>query len=181
MMIIATLFKKFWPELVLVIGILTAGGVAYVAIYERGAASARQACTSATDALKRTAATTLATEQAKTRALELGLQIFTDTQNAKDYQNAKTVTALSDRLRRTADSAGRLRDPNAPGCGGSGGGAAPAAASAAADRAADPAVPGGLLSAELSGLLRERLEQADRINDAYASCRAVAIRLTAVP
>lgn len=138
--------------------------------------SSQASCIAATDKLKRDAAATLAREQAKTRALELGLQAFTDAQNAKDHQNEKTVSALADRLRRATDSAGRLRDPQAPGCGGSGDSPTSAVASPAGAGAADAALPGGLLSAELSGLLFERLEQADRINDAYASCRALAVR-----
>lgn len=169
---------NIWLKLAAVAAIIAALWGAEQYVESIGAARERAACTAAIDQLKRTAAADLATEQAKTRALERGLQTFTDTQNAKDYTHEKTVTALADRLRRAADSAGRLRDPNAPGCGGSGSGTAPTDASAAGAGAADPALPGGLLSAELSGLLRERMEQADRINDAYASCRAVAVKLT---
>lgn len=179
--IILTLLKKFGGHLALAALLAGACWAAYNWAHARGATAANQACTTATDALKRAAATALATEQAKTRALERGLQAFTDAQNTKDHQNAQTVTALADRLRRTADSAGRLRDPNAPGCGGRSDSPAPTNASAASAGATDATLPGGLLSAELSGLLFERLQQADQINAAYASCRAVAVKLTTAP
>lgn len=169
-----------WLKLAAVAAIIAALWGAEQYIESIGAARERAACTAAVDKLKRTAAADLAAEQAKTRALERGLQTFTDTQNAKDYQNAQTVTNLADRLRRAADPVGRLRDPNAAGCGGSGSGTAPTDASAAADRATDPTLPGGLLSEQLSSLLVERFEQADRINDAYASCRAVAVKVMGV-
>ncbi|MDP3652409.1 MAG: hypothetical protein Q8R67_12075 [Rhodoferax sp.] len=127
---------------------------------------------------KRKAADTLASEITKTRKAEQALQDITNTQNLKDANHAKTVADLSDRLRRIAGPAGRLRDPHAgAGCGGGSSGAPGADPGAPGDRPADPAETGGLLSAELSGLLRERLREADDINAAYASCRADAYTL----
>ncbi len=145
-------------------------------IEHRGYTRAQLEAQTAIDQIKRSAANTLAAETAKTRQAEQALQAFTDFQNGKDSDHEKTVTALAARLRAVADPAGRLRDPNATGCGGGGGSTQATTASAAGAGAADAALPGGLLSAELSGLLRERLEQADRINDAYASCRALMVQ-----
>ncbi len=163
-------------KLAIVAALLSALFAAERYIEHRGYTRAWQEAQTAIDQLKRSAATTLAAETAKTRQAEQALQAFTDTQNDKDATHEKTVTALATRLRAAADPAGRLRDPHAPGCGGGGGSTPAPAASPAGAGAADAALPGGLLSAELSGLLFERLEQADRINDAYASCRAVMLR-----
>jgi len=133
----------------------------------------------ATEQLKADAATALATETAKTLQAEQALQAQTNIQNTQDANHAKTIADLSARLRAAAGSAGRLRDPYATsqttGCWAGGGSAASTTASAAGDRAADPADAGGLLSAELSGLLQRLQREADVINVAYASCRERAI------
>jgi hypothetical protein len=70
---------------------------------------------------------------------------------------------------------GRLRDPNAAGCGG--GGAKAPATPVAGPGAVDAAQAPGLLSAQLSGLLLRLQRDADSINDAYAVCRPDAINL----
>jgi len=125
------------------------------------------------------AATTLANERAKTRKVEQALQAQTDKQNTQDAHHAKTIADLSARWRAAAGPAGRLRDPyatsQAAGCGAGSGSPTSATASAAGDRAADAADAGGLLSAELSGLLQRLQREADAINLAYASCRERAI------
>lgn len=119
------------------------------------------------------AATKLADETEKTRLLERALQAARNNQELKDANNQKTVTDLSDRLRRAAGQSGRLRDPNAvAGCGPSGSGAPGAAAATPGDRPADAPQAGGLLSAELTGLLQRLQREADEINGAYDSCRA---------
>lgn len=139
----------------------------------RGYDRAKAEDQAAIEKVKREAADTLAGEIQKTRKAEQALQDITNTQNLKDANNAKAVTDLSDRLRRIAGPAGRLRDPHAgAGCGGGSSGAPCADPGASSDSPADPAEAGGLLSVELSGLLRERLREADDINDAYISCRA---------
>lgn len=134
---------------------------------------------------KRAAADSLATETAKTRSAEQALQSFKNAQELQDGVHQKTVADLSDRLRRLADShAGRLRDPHAVGaaeCGAGGGGTPGQPPTAPANRAADPAQAGGLLSAELAGLLQQLTREADDINVAYASCRADAYTVRAPP
>lgn len=72
---------------------------------------------------------------------------------------------------------GQLRDPNAAGCRGGGDSPEVKTASSADSGATDTAGTGGLLSVQLSDLLRGKLRRADEINDAYAICRADAIML----
>lgn len=123
---------------------------------------------------KTDAANTLAAETEKIRLLERALQAATHQQETQDALNQKTVADLSDRLRRAAGLGLRLRDPNATpaGCWPGGSGAQGAAAATAPDRAADAAEAGGLLSAQLTGLLQQLTREADDINAAYTSCRA---------
>lgn len=130
---------------------------------------------------KAQAAAELAAETAKTRSAERLAEEALAEQERKDATNEKQVSDLRDRLRAAAGPAGQLRDPFAPGCrGGSDSAAAPGGA-APADRRADGAEAGGLLSAELSGLLERLLSEADEINIAYSSCRAQLLRRSAGP
>jgi hypothetical protein len=138
----------------------------------RGYNRARAEYTAAITAQKAEASALLARETAKVRTAEQTLQTITDTQNIKDFENAKTLTTLSDRLRAAAGPAGRLRDPHAVRCGGSSAATPSAPAAAPGDSAANPAQADGLLSADLSRLLRDLTASADQINAAYASCRA---------
>ncbi|OGB26182.1 MAG: hypothetical protein A3I66_00585 [Burkholderiales bacterium RIFCSPLOWO2_02_FULL_57_36] len=138
----------------------------------RGYDRAKAEDLAAIEKVKREAAETLASEIQETRKAEQALQDITNTQNIKDAKNEKTVVDLSDRLRRAADPAGRLRDPHAARCGGGGSSTPGADPAASGDRPADPTETGGLLSAEFSELLRARIREADDINDAYISCRA---------
>jgi len=142
------------------------------AIDQRGYDRAKAEATAALEAQKREASEVLATEIAKTRAAEESLRTFKLNQDNKDAQAQNTIAALSGRVRQLAGPAGRLRDPNAQGCGGSGSGAQGEAATPAPDRPGDGAEAGGLLSAELTGLLQRLASEADAINTAYASCRA---------
>ena len=139
---------------------------------QRGYDRAMAEATAATNTLKAQAAATLASETAKTRHAEQALQAIKNTQELQDAAHQNTVADLSDRLRRLAGPAGRLRDPHAAGCGGGSGGAPGAAATTPGDRAADPAQTGGLLSVPLTELLGRIVREADTINVAYASCRA---------
>ena len=125
----------------------------------------------ATDDLKREAAAKLATETARVQATQQALQDFKNQQELKDANNQKTVADLAGRLR-AAGPTGRLRDPNAAGCGRGSDSAPREATTAPGDRPDDRAETGGLLSVELSGLLRARIEEADTINNAYIACRA---------
>ncbi len=150
-----------------------------------GEARANVRCDADKDELRRQAAATLQTETNKVNALQLELGALRASQEKTDAVNSQTVAALRDDLRRRSRAAGGpgLRDPNAAGCGGGRGGAAPAIASGAVDSPADGTETGRLLSPELERLLLDRLEEADVINNAYASCRPDAMnirRLTAL-
>jgi hypothetical protein len=157
-------------------------GYFFWAKHEQGIGEAR--ATTRYEAALRTqkdaAAALLASEAARTAKATAQLRDFTDHQETADAQHQKDLADLSARLRTAAGAAGRLRDPNAPGCGRSS--AAPsAAAPAASDAGTDnPAAADGLLSAELTQFLLQQAAQADAINDAYASSRAdgLALRLT---
>jgi len=147
----------------------------------RGYDRATAEYTSQINAQKSEAAALLASESAKVRAAEHALQAHLNAQNLKDFENAKNLAALSDRLRAAAGPARRLRDPAATGCGGSSAGAPGATAAAPGDRAADDAQTGGLLSADFTGLLQRLTREADDINAAYASCRADAFAVRQAP
>ena len=126
------------------------------------------------------AATTLATETAKVAAVTQRLNDTLHKQEIQDATNQATVAKYQADLRRMADSAGRLRDPNA-GRGCSRGSPQGDIATSAGDRAGDGAEAGGLLSKELSGLLLKLTAEADEINLAYASCRADTISVRDAP
>lgn len=127
------------------------------------------------------AATKLADETEKTRLLEHALQAARNNQELKDANHRKTVSDLTSSLRRAAGFGLRLRDPNATpaGCWPSGSGTQGPTSAAAGGRPADGAEAGGLLSAELTGLLQRLQREADDINVAYASCRADAYAVRA--
>jgi len=135
----------------------------------------------ALDTQKTKAAQLLATETARALTAERRERELLAQQEKTDARNLKTIGALEQRLRALAGPAGRLRDPNAkePGCGRGGAGPAGPPPAGATDRAGDAGQTGGLLSAELSGLLRARLIEADQINLAYVSCRADLLRRAA--
>lgn len=149
--------------------------------YNQGEEANKKIYQQALDRQKIRAAATLAAETAKAADREAELQDLKNQQELKDATYQKTTADLSDRLRRAAGAAGRLRDPHAPGCGAGGSGATSQAASAATGGAADPAEAGGLLSVPLTDLLAETLREADDINVAYASCRADAYTVRAKP
>jgi hypothetical protein len=143
-----------------------------------GYSRAQAEATAAINQQKETAATLLATETDKARAAESALQAAKNNQEVQDAAHQKTVAGLSARLRKLAGPAGRLRDPNAAGCGCGGGGATGPTTPAPGDRADDSAQSAGLLSAELTELLQRLAREADDINAAYSSCRgdAFAVR-----
>lgn len=166
---------KLTCSLVAIIALMVGAYVFGQHRYAQGEAAAALRYEVAIQMQKTEAAKTLASETERARLVELALNELKNTQELKDAEHVKTIADLSDRLRRLAGPAGRLRDPNQAGCGGGGGGTQGEAPTASGDRPADGAFSGGLLSQELSDLLRERIEQADRINAAYASCRAIAM------
>lgn len=150
-------------------------------IDQRGYQRAQVEATAALEEQKRQASKLLATETAKTRAAEEALRTNKLNQDKKDAQAQSTVADLARRLRQlSADNAGRLRDPNAPSCGGGGSGTSAEAATTTGPGGEHPAHAGGLLSAELSGLLFRLASEADAINAAYASCRADALQVRAL-
>ena len=163
-----TTFAKVALLLGLLLGLLWGVNV----VDQRGYNRAKAEATAALEKQKREAAGVLATETAKTRVAEQALKDFKTNQDIQDEKSQTTVADLSRRLRQLAGPAGRLRDPKAHGCGGGGGGATGADPAAPGSSAADPAEAGGLLSAELGGLLQQLTAEADAINVAYASCRA---------
>lgn len=126
------------------------------------------------------AAALLATETTRANEAERRARELLAQQEKTDAKNLKTVGTLEARLHALAGPDGRLWDPNAqPGRGCGSGGPQGAPAARAADRPGDAAEAGGLLSAELSGLLQTRLSEADQINVAYTSCRADLMRRAA--
>jgi hypothetical protein len=149
-------------------------------IDQRGYNRAKSEATAALEAQKREADQVLATETAKTRTAEAALRTFKLNQDTKDAQAKVTIATLSNRLHSLAGNDGRLRDPNAPGCGGVSGSPQGEAAAASPDRPGDGAQAGGLLSAELTGLLQRLAGEADAINLAYASCRSDALQVRAL-
>jgi len=138
------------------------GAAPYIAAIERQKAEASKA---------------LAVEVEKTRAANQALLYFKNIQEKIDAKNQIKIEGLSTRLRAAAGPAGRLRDPNAARCGSGGSGATATDSTSAIDSASDGADAGGLLSAELTGLLLEQARIADQINAAYTSCRADSITL----
>ena len=140
--------------------------------YNRGIQTATDHYEAALGRQKTDAAQLLASETAKVLQVNLALQQATQKQELQDAKNKTTIADLADRLRAAAGPAGRLRDPNAAGCGGSGDSAPSDFASAASGGADDGAEAGGLLSGQLTGLLRRLTREADDINAAYVACRA---------
>jgi hypothetical protein len=142
-----------------------------------GEARANARWQQATDKLKAEARDKLAAETAKADKATDELRKFKDAQELKDAQARKTVADLRQRL--ATVPGGRLRDPNAPGCGIGGGG--PEAKNSPGAQHSDPdgTQTGGLLSAELTGLLQRLQSEADEINIAYAACRGDSRQLRA--
>lgn len=132
----------------------------------------------ATQAQNKEAAALLAAEKERADAATKALRDFTATQEKTDANVQEQIALLERRLRAAAGAAGRLRDPYAvaasgPGCAGAPG----AGTDLAGNSAGDTAQAHGLLSPELSGFLIAKLTDAERINAAYASCRAIAGQL----
>jgi hypothetical protein len=110
-------------------------------------------------------------------ALQVRINELWKQQEKKDADNAKLIADQAARLRALLAAApgGQLRDPNAAGCGRGGAGPEGHASAATGDRPADATQAGGLLSAQLSGLLIRLTGEADGINAAYESARADAL------
>lgn len=172
---------KVGAVLALLVALIACLFAGFKGIDQRGYNRAQAEATAALQAQKREAGELLATETAKTRAAEEALRTFKLNQDNKDAQAQATNADLSRRLHQlTIGNAGRLRDPSAPGCGGGGSGTPSGAGTPARAGAEDGAQAGGLLSAELTGLLQRLASEADAINIAYASCRADAYSVRAL-
>jgi len=137
-----------------------------------GEARSDAAWIKATTKQKAEAVLLLDAERAKVSAIEQTLRNFKDNQEIRDAKNKTTVAGYERRLRAAAGSAGRLRDPNAEGCGGGGDSPKSPDTASAGHRATDAAEGARLLSKPLTELLFELIREADEINLAYASCRA---------
>jgi len=121
----------------------------------------------------------LAHETAEVLRLEHELGAARAAQETTDATNRKTLADLRADMRRNSRAAGGegLRDPWATGCRRSGDRPEGADSPAAEPGGGDGTDAGRVLSAELEGLLLDRLEKADTINIAYASCRADTLNL----
>ena len=150
-------------------------------IERRGYDRAKAEDQAATNAIKAQAAALLANATSNTRAAEQAMQDIKNTQELKDGTHQKTVADLSNRLRMLAGPSGRLRDPNAVGCGGGSSSPPSEAATAPGAGAADSAETGGLLSVPITELFSRIVREADDVNNAYASCRADAYTLRGQP
>lgn len=175
---------KILIKIAAVVALLVVLFVGEQTIERRGYDRAMYEAQSQIEGSKRAAADRLALEIQRTSRAEQALQTAKNTQELKDANHQKTVESLSDRLRALAHSSGRLRDPysvQAAGCGAGGGSTPGEAAPAPGGRPGDPAEAGGLLSAELGGLLQRLTREADDINVAYTSCRADAYAVRGNP
>ena len=147
--------------------------------YSKGYKIATVEANTKIDRQKLDASAVLMKETTRANTAEHALQDFKNTQELKDVDHTKTVTGLSDQLRRAAGVAIRLRDPNAaPGCRlGGGGPTSPSAAptGASADNRAEAS---GLLSTDLTELLQRLTREADEVNNAFASCKPYASKVS---
>ena len=148
--------------------------------YKKGAESMRTMYAHAIDTQKIEAAKTLADETARVAMATQALQTAKDQQELKDAKNKSTVATLANRLRDATDSAGRLRDPNAAGCGGGSDSASSDIASRADNRADNAAEAGGVFSRPATELFARLTREADEVNAAYASCRADAYSMRGI-
>jgi hypothetical protein len=151
-----------WMLYAAALAALVAGYFAWAA-HERGVGAAPYIA--AIEKQKVEAAVTLKVLTEQVQVKEKALNDFTNSRNENDATNEGAIAVLADRLH-----ASRLRDPNQTGCSGAAPG--PQAAASAAVGGGNAAEAGGLLSAELSGLLTRLTREADTVNAAYISCRA---------
>jgi len=129
--------------------------------------------------------------------IQAGKTLLTETQRANDAElklqkalgeserlSAKNTEVSGAYYRTLADLAraesGRLRDPAATGCRCSSDKPQTAGAPSAVNSGGDGTATGGLLSESLSGLLQSEAKANDRINDAYAACRADSLKLRTI-
>lgn len=135
----------------------------------------------AIETTQKEAAKVLAAETAKVLAYERADRDRWIKQEKTDANNAAIVAknAANLRARTRAGGGPGLLDPHAEGCRGGGGGAETQTTAVADGGAADGAPPGWVVSEPLEQLLLDIATDAERINIAYASCRARLIEVTA--
>jgi len=143
-----------------------------------GAAKANLACSVKIDAANRAADDKLQALTAQAAEATRKLQAQADAQNIKDSEHATTETALTGHIHTLAGLyAGRLRDPNATANSCSAG--PPSGATGTAHTGdGNTAQTDGLFSVPFTDLLTTIVRDADRINDAYASCRSRIVKVT---
>ena len=160
------------------LGLLTAGYFSW-ADHQQSIGEARAAVTynQQLGKQKDEAKALLIAETVKAEASKMALQVFKNNQEIKDAHNTKTVTDLGAQLY----GLGRLRDPNQTfGCGLSSGSPEGGTPASSITGTGDGAQATGLLSAELTQFLREKMKEADDINTAYISCRQDSFNLRSV-
>lgn len=129
------------------------------------------------DQQKKEAERTLKIETDKVTATEQRLTSFKNEQELTDAKSKIKVASLERDLRRATTADGRLRDPNATGCGGGGSATQNKNPTGPGNRLDDGSEAGGLFSTGASELLIRITREADEVNTAYASCRADAFKL----
>lgn len=160
-------------------GLLLALGIQTVRLADEQAEVARMQ--TSIERTRAEAATQLAAETGKTLAAERRLREQSNEQERLDATHQQTVAGLERQLHDRGGPSLRLRDPNAAPDRCLGGGPADPVAAAAAPGAADAAETGGLFSAGATRLFERLTREADDINIAYASCRADAAAVRAIP
>lgn len=175
-------YRTYLLVAALVLVAMAAAQVAYFAWVAHqqgiGRATERAVWVAQTEKQKVEAARILAKEAARVEGIKAALNAALYKQELTDAKNKDIVRGLN---RRLADLVvdGRLRDESATvfGCGLGGSGAEGGGDADAFDSHADRALPGGLLSKQLSGRLIKLTDEADQINIAYISCRADALQI----
>lgn len=176
--LLALVPKTTWVAAAAALGFAVIAGVQTVRLSSEKADHSQTKVTMAENKAK--ASKMLADETGLVLALERKLADKTTELEKAHAEKRAVTTDYERRLRSAAGPAGRLRDPNAKGCGRGGESAASTPASGPVSGPTDPAQADGLLSAQLTGLLQRLTREADDINDAYATCRADALNLRAL-
>lgn len=165
-------------RIVALLGVLVALCAAYVwwADVQQGigATAERAIWSAALDKQKDEAREKLDAANARVGAAEAAADTARYSQDLKDAQNAKTTAELE---RKLLVAGNRLRDPNGARCGGSSTASGATGATRPSSGANDTPQAPGLLSTELSGLLRTLTREADAVNLAYIASRADADQL----
>lgn len=169
------------PALAWAIALLTAMSYGGVMHHERDSATkekneaigAKQQIEGALAQQKQEASAKLADVTAKAKALEVKLAEADARQEIEIEKRRNDSRAASLAFASVAAAnGGQLRDPNAAGCRGGGSGPPGQAAASSAGDPGGGSEAGGLVSEPLSRLLQHAADEAQRVNDAYAVCRA---------